>query len=526
MNPLQRLLQLPARKLAGLLVALAATISLLIGAWIWGQTPDYKVLYSNLADSDGGTIVQALGQMNIPYKFAEGGGAILVPANMVYDARLKLASQGLPRGGVAGFELMDQQKFGTTQFQEQVNYQRSLEGELAKSIQSLASVQAARVHLAIPKQRVFLRDQDKPSASVLVNLYPGRALSATQISGIAHLVSSSVPELNARNVSIVDQGGNLLSSQDTIEGLDPGKLTYVREVERGYIRRILDILEPIVGVGNVRAQISADIDFSQVEQTAETYRPNGDETSAAMRSRQMNESNSAAAALPGGVPGVASNGPQAASSASAAAPSNMRRDTTVNYELDKTVRMTRQQVGIIKRISAAIVVNSAVVQLNKTGSEKAADKGNEAQKVEQLTALAKEAMGFNAERGDSINLVRVAFTRAVAEELPDLPMWQRPENLALAKELGVNLGIGLLVLYLVFGVIRPAFRNLTQPSAVALPETTQEPLSPQLMAGMEPELLAAPIQQPPAQLDRAKQLAKEDPKVVANVIRNWVAKNE
>lgn len=194
MNPLQRLLQLPARKLAGLLVALAATISLLIGAWIWGQTPDYKVLYSNLADSDGGTIVQALGQMNIPYKFAEGGGAILVPANMVYDARLKLASQGLPRGGVAGFELMDQQKFGTTQFQEQVNYQRSLEGELAKSIQSLASVQAARVHLAIPKQRVFLRDQDKPSASVLVNLYPGRALSATQISGIAHLVSSSVPD--------------------------------------------------------------------------------------------------------------------------------------------------------------------------------------------------------------------------------------------------------------------------------------------------------------------------------------------
>src|SRR5450759_4726286 len=256
---------IPLQQKFGLMVALAAVVALLVGGWMWGQTPDYRVLYANLSDRDGGAIISSLQQMNVPFKFAEGGGALLVPANQVHEVRLRLAGQGLPKGGLVGFELMETQKLGTSQFQEQVNYQRALEGELARSIQSLSAVQSARVHLAISKPSVFVREQQKPSASVLLNLFPGRSLDPAQVSAIVHLVSSSVPELPVKNVTVVDQSGSLLSStgNGTLDAeLDAGQLKYVQELEQNYAKRIETILTPITGINNVRAQVTADVDFS------------------------------------------------------------------------------------------------------------------------------------------------------------------------------------------------------------------------------------------------------------------------
>jgi flagellar M-ring protein FliF len=520
MNPLLRFLQLPTRQLIGLAIAIAAVVSLISGAWMWGQTPDYRVLYSNLSDRDGGAVVQALSQMNIAYKFTDGGGAILVPSNQVYDTRLKLASQGLPKGGTAGFEIMEQQKLGTTQFQEQINYQRALEGELAKSVQSLASVQAARVHLAIPKPTVFLREQQKPSASVLVTLYAGKTLDRAQVSGILHLVSSSVPELTAKNVSIIDQNGNLLTSQGDVAGLDPSKLAYMREVEQGYIRRINDILEPITGINNVRAQVTADLDFNQTEQTAETYKPNGKPAEAAVRSQQLNDSsNTAGVTSPAGIPGAQSNQPAPTvgavnGSAGGSNNSSSHKESTVNYEVDKTVSLTRQSVGSLKRLSTAVVVNSRKVvdakgQATMVPLEKA--------QLDQITALVKEAIGFSEPRGDTLNVVNAPFNEPVREAVAEVPIWQQRENIAFAKEIGKNLLVILFALYLVFGVLKPVLRNLMahrphlEPEAVVIDEDAVVSLGSASYTN---------------NLEMAKQIARQDPKIVANVVKNWVSNNE
>ena len=299
----QGLARIPARQLLALMVGSAAMIAVVVGAWMWTQIADYRVLYSNLSDRDGGAIIAALTQMNVPYRFAEGGGAILVPAGQVHDARLRLASQGLPKGGVVGFELVDNQKFGATQFQEQINYQRGLEGELAKSIQSLSAVQGARVHLAIPKPSVFLREQQSPSASVLLTLYPGKTLDRAQVTGIIHLVASSVPDLALSNVSVLDQSGALLSRtamQPTTAGSTPPQLSYVQQIEQSTIRRISDILEPIVGPGNARVQVTADVDFSRIESMAETFKPNQDAAVAAIRNQQSTSRRRPAAPAPKG----------------------------------------------------------------------------------------------------------------------------------------------------------------------------------------------------------------------------------
>lgn len=305
---------LPHSSKLGLVFGLAAIFAVAVATILWTRTPDYRVLFSNLADRDGGAIVGALTQMNVPYKIADGGGAILVPSAQVHDVRLRLASQGLPRGSSVGFELLESQKFGITQFQEHVNYQRALEGELARSIQSLSAAQSARVHLALPKQTVFLRDQQKPTASVLVALYPGKSLDRGQISGIVHLVASSVPELTPKNVSVLDQNGTLLSSAGDADELrlDANQLAYVQQVEASYVKRITELLEPMLGRTHFRAQVTADLDFNAIESTDERFKPNRNPQEAAVRSEQSTDAaNAAAGAGPQGVPGALSNQPPA-----------------------------------------------------------------------------------------------------------------------------------------------------------------------------------------------------------------------
>lgn len=512
---------LAPRQMVALIFGVGAAVALLVAAWSWGPGPEYRVLYSNLSDRDGGAVVAALGQMNVPYKFSEGGGAIMVPASQLYDARLKLASQGLPKGSAGGFELIENPRLGLTQFQEQVHYQRALEGELARTIQTLAAVQSARVHLAIPKSSAFLRDRQKPSASVLLTLYPGKSLERAQVQGIVHLLATSVPELPVKSVSVLDQSGALLSAHahaDATGTVDPGKLAYAQQVEARYIQRIIDILEPITGPNNIRAQVTVEIDFSHTEQTAETYKPNQDPKDATMRSQQTSESRDAAgAAGPGGVPGPASNQPPgtaptpAIAAAAATQSGSARRDSTINYEVDKTVRLTRQPVGQVKRLSAAVVVNHKKVT-NDKGETKPVPL--EQAELDQITALVKESIGFQQERGDSLNVTNAAFT--VVERAPDeeIAFWKAPDTVSLAKETGKQLLFAALALWVLLGVLRPMFRSVN--SAIA-----NAPAAPAL-AQIEGQSSAS-IKEA---LESARLLARQDPKVVATVVKGWIGKNE
>ena len=506
----------------------ATIVALMAAVWFWGQQPSYRVLFANYSDRDGGAIVAAMQQMNVPYQVADGGGAILVPEKQVHDVRLKLASQGLPKGSGVGFELMENQKLGTSQFLEQVNFQRALEGELARTIQSLANVQSARVHLAMPKASVFLRDQQKPTASVMLNLHPGRPLEPQQVSAIVHLVASSVPELPVAGVTVVDQGGNLLSENDRPKSsnqLDPSQLKYVDEIQQAIARRIESILTPVVGQQNVRAEVSAEIDFSTSEQAAESYRPNQTPESTAIRSQHQSESQNTGSANAGGVPGALSNTPpqpatapvtnppqQPAQAAAAQPPSSRQKDSTVNYELDKTLRVTQQPMGGVKRLSVAVVVNHRT-ELDKQG--KPVTRALSETEKTAITDLVKEAMGYNKERGDTLNVLNSAFVRNVPEAAPELPLWKDPDNIALAKEAGRYLLIAAALAFLYFRQLKPLLRRMREPEP--LPEPV--PVEPVLAA--ETELLP-PAPAKPNDLELARQIAKDDPRIVANVVRQWV----
>ncbi len=515
-----------------LMVAVAGIIALVIGMWMWGSTPEYRVLYSNLSDRDGGAIIDALQQQNIPYKFSEGGGALLVPADKVHEVRLHLASQGLPKGSLVGFELMENEKFGTSQFLEQVNYQRALEGELARSMQTLAAVQGARVHLALPKPSVFVKEQLKPSASVVLTLFPNRTLDAGQVNGIIHLVSSSVADMPAKNVTVLDQSGSLLSpnKEGSDTPLDATQIKYVRQIEQDYVKRIEAIVTPLVGPENVHAQITADIDFSQAEQTAETFGPNQPPNEAAVRSQQTSESKNGSGQNPSGVPGALSNQPpvpatapivspaSAVTEASGGAGTNSHKESTTNYEVDRTIRYTKLPVGSIKRLSVAVIVNNRMVT-DKSG--KATSKPLSDSEKEQITALVKEAMGFNASRGDSLNVLNSAFNEEKETPVAELPLWKQPQMIALAEDTLRYLIIAGIGLYLLFGVIRPAFRNFENVRKQTIQEKARQA---EEKASMEHR--AAPDDQEGYDNDlrSVKQMAQNDPKVVAAVVKEWMSK--
>ena len=526
----QTLAGLGGRQSMGLMVAIAGIIALVAGMWMWGQTPDYRVLYSNLSDRDGGAIIESLQQQNIPYKFSEGGGALLVPANQVHEVRLRLASQGLPKGSLAGFELMENQKFGTSQFLEQVNYQRALEGELARSMQTLAAVQSARVHLALPKPSVFVKEQQKPSASVVLALHAGRTLDSGQINGIIHLISSSVPDMPAKNVTVVDQSGSLLSSAKEGGGelLDATQLKYVRQIEQDYIKRIQGIVAPLVGADNVRAQITADIDFAQTEQTAESYKPNQPPNEASVRSQQSVESVNGSRQNAAGVPGALSNQPPVPATAPIVAPANAvavttgagdsssHKESTVNYEVDRTISHTKMPVGRVKRLSVAVVVNNRTV----TGKDgKTSSKPLSESEKDQITALVREAMGFDANRGDTLNVLNSAFNEE-KEVIVELPVWKQPEMIALTKDVLKYLLIAGIGLYLLFGVIRPAFRNFMEASEKA----KRDAIEAQHVAVHEASEAENAISAFDASLQAVKDMAKDEPKIVASVVKDWVNK--
>nr|WP_154324819.1 flagellar basal-body MS-ring/collar protein FliF [Pantoea sp. 201603H] len=539
------------------MIAAAAAIAIVIAMVLWAKQPDYRVLYNNLTDEDGGAIVTQLSQMNVPYRFKENGGALMVPAEQVHELRLRLAQQGLPKGGAVGFELLDKEKFGISQFSEQINYQRALEGELARTIETFGPVKNARVHLAMPKPTLFVREQKSPSASVTLNLQPGRTLDEGQINAVVHMVSSSVAGLPPGNVTVVDQTGRLLTHADAAgRDLNDAQLKYTSEVENRYQQRIEAILGPLVGPGNVHAQVTAQIDFDASEQTDEQYKPNADPNNAAVRSRQSSLSEQSGGQYAGGVPGALSNQPapansapiqtpntnnnaaanntntanatNAATAASAAneraAPTNMRKDDTTNYEVDRTIRHTKMNVGNVKRLSVAVVVN---YRLDEQGKNVALN-DNQIKQIEDLT---REAMGYSTGRGDSVNVVNSPFTPAAVSG-GELPFWQQQSFFEQVLVAGRWLLVLLVAFILWRKVIRPQLiRKQMQDNAAA------EALATRNMQHQEQDAYTVNLskdeldQQHKSQQrlsaevlsQRIRAMSENDPRVVALVIRQWMS---
>ena len=532
-----RMAALPLRSKLSMALGIAALASVVLAMTLWSSKGDFKVLYANLSDKDGGAVIAQLAQMNVPYRMSEGGAAIMVPAAQVHDLRLKLATAGLPKGSVSGYELMDSARFGQTQFQERLTAQRGLEGELTRSITSMAAVANARVHLALPAQNGFFREQQKPSASVLLTLHAGRTLDRAQVAGIVHLVSSSVPELDPKSVSVLDQSGALLTETSgnagANAGLDAHQLKYVNQLETGYAKRIFDLLEPIVGRDNLRATVAADVDFSQSEATSEVFKPNqGAEASIAIRSQQTTDSsNGSAGAAPSGVPGASSNQPPVPATApvtgaaqplntaqggSAGSGSTGRREATTNYEIDKTVRVTRNASGNIKRLNAAVVVNNRSVTDAKGKTTQVPLAADE---IEKLTALVRESIGFNQERGDSVKVINAPFKVEPITRV-DVPLWKQPEVIDLLRAAAVPMGLALVALLVFFGLVRPTLK-----AALAPPPERPAPEPGTTLSTVVDDAQTLPALPPPKSaeyLERARALAKQNPAAVAGIVSGWV----
>lgn len=512
----------------------AAVVAVIVALLLWGQSPDYRVLFSNLDDQDGGAIVTALGTMNVPYSFSDNGSAILVPANKVYQTRLQLASQGLPRGGKVGFELLDHTRFGASEFTEQITYQRALEGELVSSIEAIHSVKEARVHLAIPRESLFVRERQSPTASVLLTLYPGRSLNEGQVAAITWLVSASVANLTADKVSVVDQNGHLLTSPSGQAGADETRRAFTNDTEQRTVQRILTLLTPLVGAHNVRAQASADIDFSQREQTSEVYRPNQKPGQAAVRSEQTNSSSRHDLQPPEGVPGALTNQPPAnatapitvapapataapntapaASAAQTKVPSDSRHDATINYEVDRTINHVKDPIGRVQRLAVAVVVN---YQRNAAGKLVPLDPAE----LAKLNGLVKEAMGYSEARGDTLSVVNSPFTTETVEKQP---VWENPRYLSAAMQIGQYLLIALVILVLWRSLLKPLLAAITTIKPVV---ATTSPVNTAAANEAAAAQRASEIGRYEENLNTARHMAEKDPRAVAMVLRSWMVKN-
>lgn len=512
------------------IVAAALSIAVIAALALWARSPDYRTLYGSLSEVEGGNIVSALTKMNVPYQLDTDTGAILVPHQQVRELRLRLASQGLPKSSTTGFELLDDEKFGLSQFNEQVNFQRALAGELSRTIETLDPVMTARVHLAIPRPSVFVREKQPPTAAVTLKLQPGRVLDASQINAVVHLVASSVAGMSADNVTVVDQAGELLSGAGlAAQTQNTTQLKYTQRVEKTVQQRIEQLLRPMLGQQNVRAQVTAEINFDRQEQTDERYQPNSDAAKQAIRSAQRSQSELNAQQAEG-VPGALSNQPTppaqaniesnkhtAAQADNAAAakktPLQRNNESTVNYELDKTTRHTQLSTGGIKRLSVAVVVN---YQQDKEGKDVALS----TEQINQITSLVKQAMGFSEARGDSVNVVNTPFS---AQEFADdaLPWWQQSQWITLATQALRWLVVIIIALMLYRKIVSPAFRHVQQTLNPPVVETPQETIvvDPSLNEAARKAQLRINAEQ---MSQRIRTMSENEPQVVALVIRDWM----
>ncbi|NLG77299.1 MAG: flagellar M-ring protein FliF [Xanthomonadaceae bacterium] len=527
----------PSLKPLAMLIGIAAAVAAGVGVVLWSKEPTYALLYGNLGQQDAAQIAQALDASGVPYKLDATTGAITVPADRVHDARLKLAGQGLPEGD-GGFAVLSKDPgFGVSQFMEGARYQHALETELARTISNLQAVEGARVHLALPRQSAFVRDRRAPSASVFLQLKPGRRLESQQVTAIANLVASSIPELESGQVTVVDQQGRLLSAPggDDEFAVREKQLEIARNLEERYTSRIESLLAPLVGIGRVRAQVVADVELSTTEEAREQYRPD----SQIVRSEQTAEETSRNGAGPQGVPGALTNQPPTpgvalppgaaatpaadASDQNAAAPNvvappdNTSRQSTRNYEIDRTVAYTKQPAGRLKRLTVAVLVDN----LRSTDEDgNVTETPLTAEQIENITRLVKDAVGFNEERGDSVNVVNASFRGEMQpEEVPvdTIPLWQNPLVRDIAKLLA-----GLIVLIvLVVSVLRPLVRGL-----LAAPKPAYTPALPGPEVQQVEASTSAAALDYEGQIAQARSLVNQDPARVAQVVKSWVGNDE
>ena len=567
---LENLSEMPMLRQVGLLVGLAASVAIGFGVVLWSQQPDYRPLLGSLAGMDASQVMDTLAAADIPYKVEPNSGALLVKADDLGRARMKVASAGVaPTDNNVGFEILDkEQALGTSQFMEATNYRRGLEGELARTVSSLNNVKAARVHLAIPKSSVFVRDDRKPSASVLVELYPGRSLEPSQVMAIVNLVATSVPELDKSQVTVVDQKGNLLSDQQELSELTmAGKqFDFTRRMEGLLTQRVHNILQPVLGNGRYKAEVSADVDFSAVESTSEMYNPD----QPALRSEQSVNEQRQSSLPPQGVPGALSNQPpgpatapenalagQAAAGAVAPGqplldangqqimdpatgqpmlapyPTDKRDQTTRNYELDRSISYTKQQQGRLRRLSVAVVLDDQVVVAENGQATRVPRSADE---LARFTRLVQDSVGYDASRGDSVSVINAPFAPAQAEEIDSIPFYSQPWFWDIVKQV---LGV-LFILVLVFGVLRPVLNNLANAGKskelqaaggdgeLGDMDGLDDALSNDRvsLSGPQSIMLPSPSEGYDAQLNAIKNLVAQDPGRVAQVVKEWINADE
>ena len=554
----------------GLLVGLAASVAIGFAVVLWSQQPDYRPLYGSLDGMDASQVMETLTAADIKYTVEPNSGALLVRSEDLARARMRLAAAGVaPTDNSVGFEILDrEQGLGTSQFMEATRYRRGLEGELARTVSSLNNVKGARVHLAIPKSSVFVRDERKPSASVLVELYPGRGLEPSQVMAIVNLVASSVPEMDKAQVTVVDQKGTLLSDiQEMSELTMAGKqFDYSRRMESLFTQRVHNILQPVLGAGRYKAEVSADVDFSAVESTSEMFNPD----QPALRSEQQVNEQRTSSLPPQGVPGALANQPpgaatapeQAAGGAAVAGPvaagqplldvngeqiidpatglamlapypADKREQSTRNFELDRSISYTKQQQGRLRRLSVAVVVDDQFKVDPATGDTVRAPWSSD--ELARFTRLVQDSVGFDASRGDSVSVINTPFTTSLSEEIPDIPFYTQPWFWDIVKQV---LGV-LFILVLVFGVLRPVLNNITGGGrGKELAGSGDVELG--AMGGLDGELsddrvslggpqsimLPSPSEGYDAQLNAIKSLVAEDPGRVAQVVKEWINADE
>lgn len=503
----------------GLLIGLAASIAIGIAVANWSQTPDYRVLYSSLTLEDASEIASALDRLDVSYRVSDSSGTILVPSSELQSTRISLASEGLPKGTGTGYEILEKERgFGVSHFMENIRYQRALEGELSRTISSINTIRSARVHLALPKNTAFIKRKKKATASVTVDMYPGRSVDSEQVGAITHLVAASIPDLEADDVTVVDQKGRLLSqdSRDDDISMTAAQLNYRKNLENYYISRIENILSPIMGGGSIRAQVSADIDFTRTEQTQETFNPE----LPAIRNEQLISEQSKGVAS-GGVPGSLSNQPQDVqaniSLSDSSQPGQSMSRTVRNYELDKTISHIRFAGNALKRLSVAVVVDNERV-MNADGEVES--RAIEQEKLEEITDLVRKAVGFDVTRGDTINVINSRFFEPleVAEE-EDQSLLDNPNVTTLTKYVGA----GVIILLLIFGLLKPIMKEL-----IKMPPKITKTVINQGDGTVSGDGNVMSHQPTPAEmletgLTNAKKVAADDPKRVAQVVNNWVS---
>ena len=532
----------PITKQIMFLLAIAASIAVGGYVFMWSQTPSYQVLFSGMEAQESSEVANVLQQMQIDYKLDPTTGALLVPASEVQGLRLRLAAEGLPRSSSQGMEILSQEQgFGTSQFIEQARYQRAMEQELARSVSELQNVRSARVHLAIPKQSVFVRERKPPTASVVVNLYAGRTLERGHIAAVTHMVATSIPNMKSSDVTVVDQRGNLLSQPERSNSLalSDSQLEFTQKLEQLYISRIEDILTPIVGMNGVRAQVVADVDFTVTEQTQESYNPD----LAALRSEQLAEEERVGGFGPMGVPGALANQPPGGGVAPEQAvqenvgedgeavaetvtPGSSTRRSTRNFELDRTISHSRLAPGDIRKLSVAVLVDEPTT--TDAEGNVVTTPMSDAQ-MARINTLVMDAIGFNMARGDSLNVVSAPFVTPIeAEPLPGIPLWEQ----AWVWDVGKQVLGALVVLFLIFGLIRPAFRDLNKSPDKQLTNqngenaegmSAEQVLSESSKNGEDIAKLTTGSERVEQHLTNIRSLVQQDPALVAQVVKNWAA---